>query len=80
MGEVRGMNKVKEHDEESLRWLLESLTDNDDLEPFVAGIPEVLGSDDVRDSYGPCPADIGLILHTVQFTLYACCCTINLYG
>jgi len=42
MGEIRERNEVEQRDLEALRWLLESLTDNDELEPFVAGIPEFL--------------------------------------
>ena len=38
-------------DEKALRWTLEALTDNDELEPFVSGIPGFIASDNAGNNY-----------------------------
>ncbi|KIM89799.1 hypothetical protein PILCRDRAFT_196586 [Piloderma croceum F 1598] len=38
-------------DEKALCWTLEALTDNDELEPFVSGIPGFIASDNAGNNY-----------------------------
>ena len=51
MGEDGALEDLMERDMDAIRWTLESLTDNDDFEPFVAGIPDFLSSEDITDNY-----------------------------
>lgn len=51
MGHNRAKKELLQSDSEALRWTLELLTDNEEFEPFVAGIPSFLGASDITDSY-----------------------------
>jgi hypothetical protein len=51
-GDLEGLMKWKE----AVRWTLEPLTDNDDFEPFVAGIPDFLTAKDIIDNHDEVPS------------------------